>query len=422
MKKIALLASAMLLSLGMAFAAPVEISLAYPVAVDAPITAILKGWVADYQAKNPDVKVNLIFSGGYNDVKTAVQTAIQGGAKAPTLAILLATDVYDLVNAKYVDSLDDLVSAAPNGKAFVADFLPAYMGNSTYKGKLWSLPYQRSAVVLYYNADLLAANKIAVPKSWDELAKAAQALTVDAGKTRWGIEYPSDNPYWLFQPLAIGNGKNVFSDDVTVNFNAPEVVEAVQYYIDLSAKYKATPAGVQASWGSSTQNFAAGKTAFLVHTTGSLSGILKSATFKVGVTAVPGKKAGTLASVTGGGNLYLTAGQSPEQRKAAFAFAQFLLDPARVARLSAATGYIPNRKAATATAEYKEWLAKVPQADDAVAALGYAQAELATQNVAAVRTSIFNKYLQSAFNGTLSAKDAMDAAQKEAVKALADYK
>jgi len=421
MRKIALLCSAFLLSLTTAFAAPVEITLAYPVAVDAPITTLLKGWSNDFMAKNPDIKVTLVFSGGYPDVKTAVQTAIQGGAKAPTLAVMLATDVYDLVNAKYVDNLDDLVAKAPGGPAFVKDFLPAYMGNSTYHGKLYSLPFQRSAVVLYYNADLLAANKIAVPKSWDELGKAAQALTVDAGKTRWGIEIPTETAYWTFQPLAIGGGKNVYTDDVTVNFNAPEVIDAVQFYNDLSKKYAATPAGVQVAWGTSTQNFAAGKTAMIVHTTGSLAGILKGAQFKVGVMAVPGKKPGTLASVTGGGNLYLTANHSPEERTAAFAFAQFLLDPSRVAAFSAATGYIPHRTAATATPEYKAWLEKVPQAADAVKALASAGPELATQNLGGVKT-IFNKYLQAAFNGTQSPKDAMDAAQKEATKALADFK
>lgn len=420
MRKIALLGSALLLTLTSAFAAPVEISLAYPVAVDAPITTLLKGWSNEFMAKNPDVKVTLIFSGGYPDVKTAVQTAIQGGAKAPTLAVMLATDVYDLVNAHYVDSWDDLVARAPDGKEFVADFLPAYMANSTYNGKLWSLPFQRSAVVLYYNADLLAANKIAVPRSWEELAQAAAALTVEGGKTRWGLEIPTETAYWTFQPLAIGAGKNVFTNDVTVNFNAPEVVDAVQFFLDLSHKYKATPEGVQVAWGSSTQNFAAGKTAFILHTTGSLTSILKNAKFKVGVMAVPGRKPGSLASVTGGGNLYLTTNHGPEERAAAFAFAQFLLDPSRVAAFSAATGYIPNRKAATKTAEYKAWLAKVPQADDAVAALNAAQAELATQNLNGVKT-IFNKHLQAAFNGTETPRAAMDAAQKEAEKALADF-
>jgi sn-glycerol 3-phosphate transport system substrate-binding protein len=422
MKRLAIVCSLLILGFAAVFAAPpVEISLAYPVAVDAPITAMLKGWAQDYMTQNPGVKVTLVFSGGYPDVKTAVQTAIQGGAKAPTLAVMLATDVYDLVNAKYVDSLDALVAQAPGGQAFVKDFLPAYMGNSTYKGKLWSLPFQRSAVVLYYNADLFAAAKLQPPKSWDEMGRDAQALTVDGGKTRWGIEIPTENPYWTFQPLAIGAGKNVYTDDVTVNFNAPEVIDAVQFYLDLSQKYKATPAGVQSSWGSSTQNFAAGKTAMIIHTTGSLAGILKSAQFKVGVMAVPGRKAGSLASVTGGGNLYLTAGHSPEEQKAAFAFAQFLLDPARVAQFSQATGYIPNRLSAGKTAAFKAWLDKVPQAADAVAALAAAQPELATQNLNGVKT-IFNKYLQSAFNGSQSPKEAMDAAQKESDKALDDYR
>jgi ABC-type glycerol-3-phosphate transport system substrate-binding protein len=63
----------------------------------------------------------------------------------------------------------------------------------------------------------------------------------------------------------------------------------------------------------------------------------------------------------------------------------------------------------------------VPQAADAVAALASAQAELATQNLNGVKT-VFNKYLQAAFNGTQSPKDAMDAAQAEANKALADYR
>jgi sn-glycerol 3-phosphate transport system substrate-binding protein len=422
MKKIAILCATLLLGAAtLGVAAPVEISLAYPVAVDAPITAMLKGWAQDYMSSHPNVKVTLIFSGGYPDVKTAVQTAIQGGGKAPTLAVMLATDVYDLVNAKYVDNLDDLVAKATGGATFVKDFLPAYMGNSTYKGKLWSLPFQRSAVVLYYNADLLAANRLSPPKSWDELGRAAQALTVDGGKTRWGIEIPTENPYWTFQPLAIGSGKNVFTDDVTVNFNAPDVIDAVQFYLDLSRKYKATPAGVQASWGTSTQNFAAGKTAMIIHTTGSLAGILKTAKFKVGVMAVPGEKPGTLASVTGGGNLYLTAAHSAEERSAAFDFAQFLLDPSRVAAFSRATGYIPHRTAATATAEFKAWLGQVPQAADAVAALASAQPEIATQNLNAVKT-VFNKYLQSAFNGSQTPKEAMDAAQAEADKALADYR
>lgn len=399
----------------------VEITFAYPVAVDAPIAQMMTGFAQGFMAANPGITVKMVYSGGYNDVKTAIQTAIQGKAEAPELAVMLAADLYDLINAKFVVSLDEVVAKSAGAQAMVKDILPAFLENSYQKGKLYGLPFQRSAVVLYYNADLLKEAGLAPPTNWDELAKAAQALTVDGGKGRWGIEYPTDWPYWTFQPLAIGAGRNVLTDDVTVNFNAPEVVEAIRFYNSLSADYKATPAGVQANWGSAPQNFAAGKTAMIVHSSGSLSTILKNASFKVGVMAVPGKKSGSLASVPGGGNIYLTPGHSAARNEAALAFAAYILDPARVAEFSKATGYIPYRKSTLDSSAWKAYTAEVPQAMDIAKALTHAKTELSTQALAQVRT-VFHKYLQAAFNGQLDAKAAMDTAQAEAEKILADYK
>jgi len=400
---------------------PVEISMAYPVAVDAPIAQMMNGFAQDFMAQHPNVTVKMVYSGGYNDIKTAIQTAIQGKAKAPELAVMLAADIYDLINAKFVESFDGVVASSPSAQAMVKDILPAFLANSYYKGKLYGIPFQRSAVVLYYNADLFASAGLKPPASWDELAKDAQALTVDNGKTRWGIEYPTDWPYWTFQPLAMGAGRNILTDDVTVNFNDPAVVDAIRFYNSLSATYHATPAGVQANWGSAPQNFAAGKVAMIVHSSGSLSTILKNANFKVGVMALPGKKSGSLASVPGGGNIYLTPGHTAAENQAALSFVEFLLDPARVAQFSQATGYIPYRKATLQSDAWKAYVAKVPQALDIAKVLDHAQMELSTQALAQVRT-VFHKYLQAAFNGQVDAQKAMDTAQAEAEKILADYK
>lgn len=399
----------------------VEIAFAYPVAVDAPIAKIMSGYADEFMAANPGVAVKMVYSGGYNDVKTAIQTAVQGKAEAPELAVMLAADIYDLINAQFVESVDELVAKEPAAKKAVADILPAFLGNSYQDGKLYGIPFQRSAVVLYYNKDLFAQNGLKPPADWDELARAAAALTADGGKTRWGIEIPTDWPYWVFQPLAIGGGSNVFKSDTETSFDAPAVVDAVRFYNALSAAHKATPSGVQASWGSSTQNFAAGKTAMIIHSSGSLSGILKNARFQVGVMAVPGKSAGKAASVPGGGNIYLTPGHSDAEKKAAIKFAAFLLDPERVSAFSRATGYIPYRKAALDAASWQEYAATVPQAMDIAKAMDAAQAELSTQALAQVRT-VFHKYLQAAFNGEMEAAAAMAQAQAEATKILADYK
>ena len=401
---------------------PVEIEIAYPVAVDAPITSILQKYIDQFEAEYPNVTVTPIYSGGYTDVKVAMQTAIDGGGKAPALAVMLATDLYDLVNAEYIDKIDDLVKAMPNSDAYIDDFLPAFMENSYYDDHLYSLPFQRSAVVLYYNADLFKAKGIALPTDWDSFAKAAAKLTVreNGQVTRWGLEYPSGWPYWLFQPLAIGNGQNIVGDETTVHFNTPKVVEAVQFYIDLSHVYGAMPEGVQAAWGTCTGNFAAGKTAMIVHSSGSLTNLLKSSSFTVGVMGIPGTVK-DYASVPGGGNIYITAGLSDAERQAAFDFAVFLTDPERESEFSQATGYIVPRFSAAETQGMQNYFKAVPQAKVAMDTLQYAEKELSIQNLGEVR-SIFHKYLQSAFNGEMSAQEAMDTAQKLADKALEDFR
>jgi sn-glycerol 3-phosphate transport system substrate-binding protein len=400
---------------------PVTFQVFYPVAVDAPIAKILNGYIEAFQAQYPHITVEPVFSGGYADVQTAIQTTIDGGGQPPALTVLLATSLYDLINADYIAPLDGYVDSMENGDAYLSDFLPAFLENSYYDEQLWSIPFQRSAVVLYYNVDMFKVAGLEPPTSWESWATAAQTLTVANGDTtNWGLHFSSDWPYWLFQPLAIGSGQNIFVDECHVAFNDPKVIEAVQFYIDLSAAYKAMPAGVQASWATDSTNFASGATAMIAHTTGSLSSILSQAQFEVGVMPYPGKEDGTYASVPGGGNFYILKGAPQEQQDAAWKFIEFVTSAELAADFSIQTGYIATRTSAFETDAMKAYIAKVPQALQARDALQYAQAELAIQDLGEVR-GIFHSYIQKAFNGEMSAADAMNAAQTEAEAALKPF-
>ena len=152
---------------------PVTIRIAYPVAVDAPVTAILDGYAREFMEENPGVQVETVYAGGYGDVRTAIQTAIDGGGDAPALGVMLATDLFDLANAQYIEPLTPYVDGMENGEDYLDDFLPAFLSNSYYMDELWSLPFQRSAVVMYYNADLLAERGQGVPTNWDTLGRTA---------------------------------------------------------------------------------------------------------------------------------------------------------------------------------------------------------------------------------------------------------
>ena len=407
-----------------AAAGPVSIQVYYPVAVDAPIAKMLKGYVDTFEKDNPSIAVKPVFSGGYGDTKTAVQTTIQGGGKPPAMAVLLATDLYDLINADYIESLDGYLNVLKDKKGYLGDFFQAFLENSRYDGKIWSLPFQRSAVVLYYNKSLFKNAGLSAPDSWDSWGSAAARLTERSGSevTRWGIQYPSGWPYWLFQPLAIGAGRNIVGNDPTeVYFDYPGVISAIKFYISLSAKYKATPPGVQSVWGAAPTNFASEGTVMIVHSTGSLTGILKQAKFDVGVMPLPGEKKGTFASVPGGGNLYIMKKAPSAEKKAAFKFALFLTQPERAADFSIKTGYIAARKSAYNTDAMTAYLKKVPQAGSTRDALKYAGRELSVQNLGKVR-NIFHKYLQAAYNLKMSPEEAMKKAQTEADNALKEFK
>ena len=401
----------------------VSITIAYPVAVDAPVTEILDGFAAAFMAENPNVTVETVYSGGYGDVKTMVQTTIDGGGDAPSLAVMLATDLYDLANAMYIEPMTPYLGRMSGGGAYVGDFLPAFMGNSSYLDDLWSLPFQRSAVVMYYNADLLTDAGLAPPSDWQSLAEAATALTVTSGGnvSRWGIEWPSGWPYWLFQPLAIGAGRNIVGEsDTEVYFDDPKVIQAIEYYISLSEVYGATPAGVQASWGNAVPNFVSGNTAMIVHSSGSLSKVLSQADFEVGVMGIPGPDGGT-SSVPGGGNIYMVAGMDEAEAQAAFDFAVFLTRPENAAEFSVQTGYIATGVKAASDPVMRAYAADNPQVADVQEALASAGKELSLQNLGEVR-NIFHNYLQAAYNGEMSAADAMAKAQAEADTALADFR
>jgi sn-glycerol 3-phosphate transport system substrate-binding protein len=319
---------------------------------------------------------------------------------------------------KAVVPVDDYLKADADGQTYISDFLPAFKGNSKIGGQTYGIPFQRSTVVLYYNKDLFKANGIAAaPKSWQELVADGHKLTKDGV---WGVEIPSDgNPYWTFSSFFIENGKNVANEAGTeVYFNDPAVAEAMDFILSLSKTEKIMPAGI-IKWADIPNDFAAGKTAMMYHTTGSIGALLgKMDPAKIGVAPAPaGKKPG---SPTGGGNLYILK-TTQEKQDAAWKFIRFMTEPNRVATWSVATGYIPTRKSAMATMPWIEAVSKFDGYRIAANAIQNADREMAThQNQQVLKA--FGDQLQAIVGGTKDTKTALDQAQKDATAILAPFK
>lgn len=392
----------------------------YPVAVPGPITQVIDGYIKKFQDQNPNIKVNAVLSGGYPDTLTKIQTTIKGGGTPPDVAVLLSTDLYSLVDSDAILPLDDYVKAA-GGDTFTSDFYPAFLANSSYQGHTWSLPFQRSIPVLYYNKDLFKAagldpNK--PPTNYQELVDYAKKLTKPDG-SQWGIEISSDGiPYWLFQSFVIGNGTNVVSTAANkVTFNSPQVVQALQDFADLG-KNKVMPSDILL-WANMPNDFVNGKAAMIWHSSGSLTNILKQAKFDVGVSYTVGEKG--FGAATGGGNIYMLKGIPAANQAAAWKFIQFMTSTDIQADWSIQTGYVPGRKSAMTSQAMKDYIAKTPQAAVAPNGLQYAGAELAAHNNAQIQKALGDA-VQAALTGKSTPADALKNAQQQADQILAPFK
>ena len=101
--------------------------------------------------------------------------------------------------------------------------------------------------------------------------------------------------------------------------------------------------------------FAAGGASQVIASTGSLKGILESASFEVGVAFLPAGPAADSGIVpTGGAGVAISATSSPEKQLAAAMFADYLTSTDNTATFSAGTGYLPVRTDADMSAVYAE--------------------------------------------------------------------
>jgi sn-glycerol 3-phosphate transport system substrate-binding protein len=423
-RAIAALAGALMLGAGAAQAQTTEVSFYYPVAVGGPITKIIDGYAADFEKANPGIKLKPIYSGSYQESITKALTAVKSG-EPPVMSILLSTDMYTLIDEDAIVPFDPLIKTADD-KAWLKSFYPAFMENSQTGGKTWGVPFQRSTIVLYYNKEMfkeagLDPNK--PPENWTQMREYAQKLTKrDAsGKvTQWGVQIPSSGfPYWLFQGLAIENGAQLMNAAGTQTYyDKPEVIGALQYWLDLINKYKVHPEGI-VEWGTTPKDFFERKVAMIWTTTGNLTNIKNNAKFDFGVAMLPaGKQRG---SPTGGGNFYIFAKSTPAQREAAFKFIKWVTSPERAAQWGIDTGYVAVREDAWNTPVMKKYVEGFPAAAVARDQLKYAKAELSTHDNQRV-TKALNDGLQAALTGTKTAEQAMKDAQAQSERILRTYR
>ncbi len=402
--------------------APIEIPFFFPIAVSGPITKIIDGYAADFAKVHPDIRIKPVYAGSYDDTIAKAITAFRAG-HAPPLAMLGAIQVYTLIDLGAIVPFDDIVTTAAD-RAWLGSFFPAFLANGNVQGHTWSIPFQRSTAVLYWNK--AAFKEVGLdpehpPATWAEQTAFAHKLTKKSGSTtsRWGIQIPaSGGTYWLYQGLAAEAGQELMSKtgDQTY-FSSPGAVAGLQYWVDLAKQGVHAPGVVD--WGVTPNDFLAGRTAMMWTTTGNLTFVRDRAKFPFGVAMLPSDK--KRGSPTGGANFHIFKTATKAEREASLLFVKWVSSPERSAQWSIATGYVATRPDAWATATMKKYTAGFPQAAVARDQLPFAVPELSTHDNQQV-TLPLDSALQAALTGHKTPKAALAEAQANAERLLKPYR
>ncbi|MFT6329748.1 MAG: sn-glycerol 3-phosphate transport system substrate-binding protein [Bermanella sp.] len=410
------------MSSGSAFAADLEFY--FPVGVNAPAVQTINDLVDVWAAKNPQHSVKAIYSGNYGETTTKALTAAKAGSP-PQVAVLLASDIFALVEEDVITPISDLANSDAD-KAWLDGFFKGFMEDAVFEGKTYGVPFQRSTPVLYYNKDAFKKAGLDVnmpPKTWQEMIEIGKKLTIkdDNGNvTQWGTRIPTLGlgGAWLYGGLVISNGSHLSSNSgVDVYLDTPEAIGALDFMVELAKQGVMAKGGI--TWGDTPKAFIEGNTATMWTSTGNLKFVNDNAEFDWGVGFMPGGK-GPGAPV-GGGNFYIFADTTDEQKAASLDFIKYMTSSENAAKWSIATGYIAPRPDTWKTKIMTNYAAALPQALVARDQLKYAGREFATFQRAKI-TSFLIDAIEASVVGEDTPKKALAKAQKLADEVLKVYK
>lgn len=94
-----------------------------------------------------------------------------GRGEAPDLALIDWVWLTEFADLHYIEPLDELDREWV--KEFTADLFPLFVANNSYRGHFYGVQIEASVAGLWYRRDLLAAEGLSPPRTWDELIDVA---------------------------------------------------------------------------------------------------------------------------------------------------------------------------------------------------------------------------------------------------------
>lgn len=353
--------------------------------------------VAKFEAANPGIKVeaeNIPWNSYYDNLYTAI-----AGGNAPDAAMVKLFAQPRLVEMGALEPLDDRIPGW-DGKADLQDDLLKI--NSGPDGHQYYLPVQYVVSYLYYRADLFAEAGLQPPKTCDDFAKAAKALTRDTNgdgqPDLWGFGFRGGKGgYDHWGPFVLSAGAKFEKGGLT----SQPVIAANTWLVDLYRNQKLfPPSAPNDGFQEIIAAFQQGRTAMTIHHIGSSAGMVKALGDKVSAVPVPECNGGRWTSY---GDESLAVLSSAEDKDAAWKWIAFLASGDANVEFNKATGQLPVTKSGAAgwTLHEKRFV------DATVQSLPFAHSLPAVSQTADFVNTVWPAAMQRALTGEITPEQMM---------------
>ena len=257
------------------------------------------------------------------------------------------------------------------------DFIKPVVGYYTKDGKLYSMPYNSSTPILYYNKD--AFKKAGLdpekpPKTWSEVeAYSKKILAAGAAKCGFSTSWPSwtmvENMHATHdQPFATKNN----------GFGGVEGVELLinrefgqKHVAALAAWQKENIYSYGGRGGAADPKFMSGDCAILIQSSAVISGFTKAVKHEWGTAELPhwGAPYKKATSIIGGATLWVLKGKPQAEYRGVARFLEFLAKPENQMWWHVNTGYLAISNTAVRNLEQGYHFVKNPKQYTAFAQL-----------------------------------------------------
>jgi multiple sugar transport system substrate-binding protein len=218
--------------------------------------------VADFMAKNPDIKVVMEYV-GYDYIHDKIVTGM--AAKPPAYDASMIDVIWpdEFIKSGYL--LDVTSRVTPDMKSGI---FPSAWNGVTRNGKVYGMPWLMDVKYFMYNKDMLQkAGFTDAPKTWEELVTQAKALK-DKGLVEFPIMWSWNQKEGVvcdFTALLFGNGGTFVDANGKPAFNNEKGVQVLTWMKQTIDDGLTNPSSISSDENAVRDSFIAGKTAFAVN-------------------------------------------------------------------------------------------------------------------------------------------------------------